>query len=103
MGDTTETCGGLGKLTVYNSTSVIPIPPAPAAPEVAASYSYVGCQTEGPAGARALTGFFLADYSLMTNELCATICAAQGALMFGTEFGGECTSSPFHLLMDTNI
>ncbi|KAI0122886.1 hypothetical protein BJ170DRAFT_116294 [Xylariales sp. AK1849] len=53
-----------------------------------ASYSLVGCWTEGANGARALGAKSTTSSDSMTLEDCATFC--DGYHYFGTEYGGEC-------------
>jgi WSC domain len=89
-GNSAEICGASLMLSIYNSSTIIPPPPAPQPlPTVGDSWYYWGCYAE-PQNGRALSDNIFYDYVGMTNLECSQQCA--GFLYFGTEYGGECNT-----------
>ncbi|PMD35530.1 WSC-domain-containing protein [Hyaloscypha variabilis F] len=84
--NSSETCGGSDRLSMYQATSPLPPPITPSIVPTLGPYSFSNCQTEGTF-LRALTNSATATNN-MTNELCANFCT--GYTMFGTEYGREC-------------
>ncbi|KAH8789407.1 WSC domain-containing protein [Hyaloscypha sp. PMI_1271] len=84
--NSSETCGGSSRLSLYSATRPFPQTPTPSIIPTIGPYSFSNCQTEGTF-LRALTNLASAGNN-MTNELCASFCA--GYRMFGTEYGREC-------------
>lgn len=91
-GDGGQYCGGPDRLSVYESDEAVPPPSGgggsgPSQPgEVADSWAWEGCFTEG-SGGRALSATAWADDG-MTLEGCAVFC--EGYEFFGAEYGREC-------------
>lgn len=81
-GDSSQSCGGPNRITVFNSTTLVQQPGNPSIP----GYAYAGCYTDS-VGARSLNDDYMFD-SAMTVEKCATRC--NGSKYFGMEYGGEC-------------
>ena len=93
-GDSSEICGAGSRLSLYNATTPIPLPPTPSSVPTVGEFSFAGCQTEALNGVRALQALEVTSPN-MSNELCAASCA--GYTMFGTEYGDECkASTPSH-------
>ncbi|KAH8661593.1 WSC domain-containing protein [Tricladium varicosporioides] len=88
-GNVSETCGGGNRLSVYSTAGGAAPPPAPVHVASAPPFTRLGCYTEGN-NTRALSGFQQYDYSGMTVEKCAAICAATPYTFMGVEYGGEC-------------
>lgn len=80
-GDSTETCGGPNRLSVYTNNNYV-TPGGATIP----GYQYVGCYND-TAAARSLSGTYTYS-SEMTVEACATFC--NGATYFGVEYYNEC-------------
>ena len=81
-GDSTESCGGSNRLTVYNSTNVLQN-------ITVAAGVYLGCYSDpDTAKGRSLDGATLTA-SNMTLEMCRAFCDAQGLPLSGTEYGVE--------------
>ncbi len=100
-GNSSEYCGGINRLDVYNlnntiatitasTTSATATPTGPAIEPTISPYTYLGCQTEAT-NARALTSAFMASDS-MTLEMCEQFCNPY--TYFGVEYGRECMFSP---------
>ncbi|KAL1837323.1 hypothetical protein VTJ49DRAFT_3994 [Mycothermus thermophilus] len=90
-GDPFEYCGAGNRLQLYSTTAMPSATPTPTGalahkPTVGA-YTFVGCQTEAPAG-RALTGKPVLATDDLTLEACEAYCT--GFEYFGAEFGREC-------------
>ncbi|KAE8446194.1 hypothetical protein EG329_012419 [Mollisiaceae sp. DMI_Dod_QoI] len=96
-GNSSEYCGGINRLDVYNlnntiatitasTTSATATPTGPAIEPTISPYTYLGCQTEAT-NARALTSDFMASDS-MTLEMCEQFCNPY--TYFGVEYGREC-------------
>ena len=61
--------------------------------------TYQGCRLEG-VGGRALSGNSFMNMTGMTNELCATFCAASQSAFFGTEYAqGKLISACEYMVM----
>lgn len=80
-GDSTETCGGPNRLSVYTNNNYV-TPGGATIP----GYQYVGCYND-TAAARSLSGTYTYSND-MTVEACATFC--NGATYFGVEYYDEC-------------
>ncbi|KAI4721898.1 hypothetical protein E4T48_01915 [Aureobasidium sp. EXF-10727] len=85
-GNTTETCGNSGRLSVYSNGSPVQAA-APSNPEVVGNYYYAGCHNESSTG-RALSATSYSDGKNMTLENCAAFC--NGYKYFGIEYASEC-------------
>ncbi|KAL2271185.1 hypothetical protein VTJ83DRAFT_556 [Remersonia thermophila] len=98
-GNSSEYCGGPGRLNVYNfegqfeqptstsgPTDPTSTPAAPSQPEEVGDYAWYGCYTEAT-GMRALSAATFASDE-MTLEACAAFCSAF--TYFGTEYSREC-------------
>lgn len=80
-GDSTETCGGPNRLSVYTNNNYV----SPGGATIP-GYQFMGCYND-TAAARSLSGTY--TYSnTMTVEACATFC--NGANYFGVEYYDEC-------------
>lgn len=80
-GDSTETCGGPNRLSVYTNNNYI-TPGGATIP----GYKYLGCYND-TAAARSLSGTYTYNNN-MTVEACAVFC--NGANYFGVEYYDEC-------------
>lgn len=87
-GDSSETCGGRSRLSVYNNTALSP----PSAKSPILGSVYQGCFTDPSAAQRALQGYSM-SVGTMTQELCISTCQSKGWKMSGVEFGRECYCS----------
>ncbi|KXX74964.1 putative fungistatic metabolite [Madurella mycetomatis] len=93
-GNSSEICGGPGRLNVYNyqnqynptQTTARAEPTGPAQPPAVGDYVWHGCRTEATVG-RALTGATFASDD-MTLEACHSFCSAF--TYFGVEYAREC-------------
>jgi hypothetical protein len=110
QGDNTETCGGPGRLNVYQfNSSVLPAQSAsptgsggPSAPTNAAGvnasailpFTYQGCYTDNMPGGRALSNQ-QPDNSTLTVESCIAMCTASGYKIAGMEYGVQCFCDQF--------
>lgn len=83
-GDSSKTCGGMSRLSVYNYTMYLPTIIVPSV----GTYLFKGCYTEGTS-ARALDGFAFAN-STLTAEQCVTTCEGKSFAFAGVEYGSEC-------------
>lgn len=83
-GDSTETCGGSGYLSLYQN----PNSNLPASPSTVGPYSFVGCYTDSQSS-RTLPDA-RHDDSALTVESCAAFCTSGGYSYMGTEYAGEC-------------
>lgn len=81
-GESTETCGGPGALSLYVNPSL-----ARAATTTANGFSQQGCIQEVPG--RALSGSSTSSPD-MTLEKCTSCCGGLGFSMAGIEYGQEC-------------
>jgi len=82
-GNSSETCGGSDRLSVYNYTLTEP----PVVAHVAAVETYIaqGCYTDD-----ALSGFSFTNNTGMTVELCVGACRERNSTYAGLEFGSQC-------------
>ncbi|KAG0129679.1 hypothetical protein HOY82DRAFT_586064 [Tuber indicum] len=82
-GNSSETCGGSDRLSVYNYTLTKP----PAVAHVAAVETYIaqGCYTDD-----ALSGFSFTNSTGMTVELCVGACRGRNSTYAGLESGEQC-------------
>jgi hypothetical protein len=81
-GDSTELCGGMNALSLYQRAGDAPIPAS------AINYSLVGCFSE-PEGGRALVQRY-GGAGKMSIELCMYDCGAGGYTYAGLEYADEC-------------
>ncbi|KAK4213652.1 WSC domain-containing protein [Rhypophila decipiens] len=81
-GNSAETCGAGGRLTLYTGNS------AASAPSLPSTYRALGCHSE-PTGGRALSAK-VTRADDMTIQKCADICRASNFLVFGLEYYTEC-------------
>ncbi|KAH0528699.1 hypothetical protein TsFJ059_003525 [Trichoderma semiorbis] len=85
-GNSTEACGGPGRLTLYK-TAEITGPSVNPGPD---GWVSKGCYSEGTTG-RALTfGYGGVANAQMTVAACTSGCKAAGYTFAGVEYGGEC-------------
>ncbi|PWW73981.1 WSC-domain-containing protein [Tuber magnatum] len=82
-GNSSQTCGGSSRLSVYNYTLTEP----PVVAHVAAVETYItqGCYTDD-----ALSGFSFTNSTGMTVELCVGACRERNSTYAGLEFGEQC-------------
>ena len=83
-GNSSETCGGSYRLSVYSNGRPVVLPP-PSVPATIGNFTFVSCFAE-PAGARALADNSTAG-SFMTLEYCASYC--QNYKYFGAEYSSQ--------------
>ncbi|KAM7216257.1 WSC domain containing protein [Rhypophila decipiens] len=81
-GNSAETCGAGGRLTLYTRNSDA------SAPALPSTYRALGCHSE-PTGGRALSAK-VTRADDMTIQKCADICRASNFLVFGLEYYTEC-------------
>ncbi|KAI0178051.1 WSC domain-containing protein [Pestalotiopsis sp. NC0098] len=82
-GDSSETCGGPSRLSLYNNTDYRPTTIA-----TIPGWAYLGCHTEGTNGARVLS--YRSPSDVGTPAACASACSAAGYGIAGVEYGSEC-------------
>ncbi|KAG0636289.1 hypothetical protein HOY80DRAFT_891585 [Tuber brumale] len=82
-GNSSETCGGSDRLSVYNYTLTDP----PAVAHVAAVETYI---TQGCYTGDALSGFSFTNSTGMTVELCVGACRGKNSTYAGLESGEQC-------------
>lgn len=88
-GDSSQSCGGAGRLNLFASGSS-----APSAPQtVAEDWEYQGCYTDSVSD-RTLSHSHHVDGG-MTIESCVAFCSANEFSFAGLEFGDECCESEF--------
>ncbi|ETS75434.1 hypothetical protein PFICI_12378 [Pestalotiopsis fici W106-1] len=82
-GNNSQKCGGPARLSLYNNTNY-------RAPSVATipGWTYQGCHTEGPNGARVLS--YRNPQDVSTPQACTSACGAAGYRLAGVEYGSEC-------------
>ncbi|CUS12732.1 unnamed protein product [Tuber aestivum] len=82
-GNSSQTCGGSSRLSVYNYTLTEP----PVAAHVAAVETYItqGCYTDD-----ALSSFSFTNNTRMTVELCVGACRERNSTYAGLESGEQC-------------
>lgn len=81
-GNSSQTCGGASRLTVFESTSPYQPPSNPVIP----GYDYAGCYTDSVENRTLADTVFTGIH--MTVETCEEFC--DGAAYFGLEYGSEC-------------
>ena len=84
-GNSSQTCGGPSRLSVWNNTLY---KPAEIVPSVG-NYLSLGCYAEGTNG-RALTGASFTDAANLTVESCVSYCSGKGYRFAGSEYAQEC-------------
>lgn len=90
-GDSTQPCGGAGRLTLFYSSAIV----GPSANPGVNGFAYIGCYSEGATG-RALThGVGTIPAAEMTVAKCTAACQNAGFILAGVEYGGECCE--YHL------
>ncbi|KAF8890280.1 WSC domain-containing protein [Gymnopilus junonius] len=92
VGNTTETCGGAGGMSVFQDTALPPPPPPPPIPvikQTVGDFRYVGCFKDGVDGA-ARTLQTQLDIQGVSAEICTAACKAAGFILAGLEYGQEC-------------
>lgn len=95
-GNSSEWCGGPGRLNLYSyggATPVTTTPPAdspvtPVTPSVPSSWTALGCYDDD-VGKRALAHGFNGPSTGMTPETCISICSSNGYSIAGVEYGSE--------------
>jgi hypothetical protein len=83
--DSSQTCGGPSRLSVYNYTLYVPTIIVPSV----GTYQFQGCYSEGT-GTRALAGYTFTNSTGMTVELCVGTCKSKGYSFAGAEYAKEC-------------
>ncbi|RDL36505.1 Uncharacterized protein BP5553_05857 [Venustampulla echinocandica] len=89
-GNSTQTCGGGSRLSLYwNGQSP---PPGPSTNPGTSGYGFYGCYTEGDGGRALTTGPVTTPGggSSMTIAVCVAACNAAGFSMAGVEYSQEC-------------
>lgn len=117
QGDSTETCGGPGRLNVYQfnssvlpassttssagstptngngnggqTTSALPTPSSSVNASSIFPFVYEGCYTDNSANGRALQ-YQQPDNSTLTVESCIALCSSQGYSIAGMEYSQQC-------------
>jgi len=107
QGNSTETCGGSYRLTVFQygikaaitssstsilsstSTALSTSTASTATPSGGPSWQSLGCYVDS-VGSRTLLNAVYGVASVMTNELCQSSCLKNGYTYAGTEYSGEC-------------
>lgn len=82
-GNSSETCGGPSRLSVYNNTAFNP----PAHRPTISNYTFTGCYID--TNPRILNGYSFSATN-MTEDLCVRTCASKGYRYAGTEFASQC-------------
>jgi hypothetical protein len=102
-GNTAETCGGSGALSLFNNTAYT----YPSNPQLVNHYFYLGCYHEG-ATSRLLSGASYSNSTGMTVESCTAFCQANmpNGVYAGVEYGQECycaTSLPSNAVLEADV
>ncbi|KAI1323225.1 hypothetical protein F5Y16DRAFT_351006 [Xylariaceae sp. FL0255] len=84
-GNSTEACGGPNRLSLFYNPYISGPQPNTGIP----NWPYIGCYVEGTTG-RALTYGANVASSSMSGKACTAACQAQGYILAGTEYSGEC-------------
>lgn len=96
-GNSTEYCGGPGRLNLYSYGGATPAAAAAPSlttaaptdtPTLPSNFATLGCYTDST-GQRALSHFFNAASGGMTVEICINLCSTNGYAIAGVEYGGE--------------
>ena len=90
-GNSSQTCGSPSLLTLFNNTAIAPPPPTPTPGTIVGTNIYLGCASEATSG-RALNASTYTN-TTVTNDQCASFCAAQNYALFGTEYSTQCFCS----------
>ncbi|CAG8959276.1 hypothetical protein HYFRA_00013045 [Hymenoscyphus fraxineus] len=101
-GNSTEACGGPGRLTVFwNGEDP---PPGPSTNPGAAGYGFYGCYTEGEGGRALSHGYTVpGGDSKATVALCIATCNSAGYSYAGLEYYHECCQFLFPALTEFHI
>ncbi|KAG9238758.1 putative glyoxal oxidase precursor [Amylocarpus encephaloides] len=88
-GNSTEVCGGGGRLTLFwNGQDP---PPGPSTNPGTSGYGFFGCYTEGNGGRALSTGVTVPGGAGKTTvALCIATCQTAGFTLAGVEYGSEC-------------
>ena len=93
-GNSTEYCGGPGRLNLYSYGGATPAAAAPSptvaatthTPTLPSNFATLGCYTDNT-GQRALSHAFNAPSGGMTVEKCINLCTTNGYTIAGVEYG----------------
>lgn len=86
VGNSSETCGGSSRLSVYNQTEFI----YPEFVQKVGIYDLQGCMIDGTGTSRILQGYSTTSTAAMTIEKCITTCSGKGYAKAGVEFATQC-------------
>lgn len=89
-GNSSETCGGTSRISVWQDPTF-----PPANPSTIDDYVSLGCYTEASNNNRALIIEPALDPSTMTTEICLAACKNLGYPYAGTEYSQECYCGTF--------
>lgn len=85
-GNSSQSCGGGGALSLFNNTAYAPR--IPSSKSIAGSYTYQGCYAD-QAESRLLTGYTTSQAS-NTVDSCLETCFSKQYTWAGVEYGQEC-------------
>jgi hypothetical protein len=88
-GNTAQTCGGPGKLSVWSNQTTLEIYSVPKPVQNVSSWQYQGCITDGGEGDRTLM-WQMVNETGNSPEWCLGKCKQFGYMAAGMEYGQEC-------------
>lgn len=90
-GNATEQCGGPNRLNLFHNASVAEPTSGPATNAGPPGWGFLGCYTDSVT-ARTLTanGASAGGGGALTVALCTQACQAEGYILAGVEYSGEC-------------
>jgi hypothetical protein len=90
-GNATEQCGGPNRLNLFHNDSIVAPTSGPATNAGPPGWGFIGCYTDSVT-ARTLTanGASAGGGGALTVALCTQACQAEGYILAGVEYSGEC-------------
>jgi hypothetical protein len=88
-GNANQKCGAGSRLSIYSNQTTLKVIPVPKPAQNVSSWTYQGCITEGPNGAKVFP-WQLVNQTGNSPEWCLGKCREFGYMAAGMEYGEEC-------------